>query len=111
MLKKGFGKHARELLGSDFGGALIDNDLEIHIDEKGEAREVGCFSTGTIDSIMICMRLALIDALFTQEKPFVILDDPFVNLDDAHTKRALEMLHKIAESHQVVYMVCNSSRR
>lgn len=60
---------------------------------------------------MICMRLSLIDALFTNEEPFLIFDDPFVNMDDNHTKRALEMLHKIAENHQVVYMVCNSSRQ
>ena len=59
---------------------------------------------------MLCMRLALIDALFKQEKPFVLLDDPFVNLDDEHTERALEMLKEIAKNKQVVYMVCNSGR-
>ena len=60
---------------------------------------------------MLCMRLSLVDALFGDEKPFFILDDPFVNLDDEHTKRALEMLDKIAEDHQVVYLVCNTSRK
>lgn len=50
---------------------------------------------------MLCMRLALIDALFKQEKPFVLLDDPFVNLDDEHTERALEMLKEIAKNKQV----------
>lgn len=52
---------------------------------------------------MLCMRLALIDALFKQEKPFVLLDDE-------HTERALEMLKEIAKNKQVVYMVCNSGR-
>lgn len=80
------------------------------MDEKGEAREIDYFSAGTVDSVMLCMRLALIDALFKQEKPFVLLDDPFVNLDDEHTERALEMLKEIAKNKQVVYMVCNSSR-
>lgn len=45
----------------------------------------------------------------TKQKPFVLLDDPFVNLDDEHTERALEMLKEIAKNKQVVYMVCNSS--
>ena len=27
------------------------------------------------------MRLALVDTLFESEQPFLILDDPFVNLD------------------------------
>lgn len=111
QVEQGFRTYAKELLGMDFGEALLDNHLEISIDEQGGAREVDCFSTGTIDSIMICMRLALVDALFKEEKPFLILDDPFVNLDDGHTRRALELLHKIARRQQVIYMICNSSRR
>jgi len=59
---------------------------------------------------MLCMRFALVDALFTGEKPFVILDDPFVNLDDEHTAEALRMLKELAKDRQIVYLVCNSSR-
>ena len=110
-VEKGFVYYANTLMGGQLGHVTIDKDLKLYIDEKGEAREVGSFSSGIIDCIMICMRLSLIDALFTNEEPFLIFDDPFVNMDDNHTKRALEMLHKIAENHQVVYMVCNSSRQ
>lgn len=109
-VEQNFAAYVHELLGNDFSKALVDHDLTIHVDEKGEAREIDYFSAGTVDSVMLCMRLALIDALFKQEKPFVLLDDPFVNLDDKHTERALEMLKEIAKNKQVVYMVCNSSR-
>ena len=109
-VEQNFAAYVQELLGDSFSKALVDHDLTIHVDEKGEAREIDYFSAGTVDSVMLCMRLALIDALFKQEKPFVLLDDPFVNLDDAHTQRALELLKEIAKNRQVVYMVCNSSR-
>ncbi len=109
-VEQSFASYVHELLGSSFSKALVDHDLTIHMDEKGEAREIDYFSAGTVDSVMLCMRLALIDALFKQEKPFILLDDPFVNLDDAHTQRALTMLKEIAQSRQVVYLVCNSSR-
>ena len=109
-VEQNFAAYVHELLGGDFSKALVDHDLTIHVDEKGEAREIDYFSAGTVDSVMLCMRLALIDALFKQEKPFVLLDDPFVNLDDEHTERALEMLKEIAKNKQVVYMACNSSR-
>ena len=33
------------------------------------------------------------------------------SLDDAHTERALEMLKKIAQEQQVLYLVCNTSRQ
>ena len=110
-VERGFENYANTLMGNQLGDVMVDKDLHLYIDEKGAAREVGSFSAGTIDCIMLCMRLSLVDALFGDEKPFLILDDPFVNLDDEHTKRALEMLDKIAQDHQVVYLVCNTSRK
>ena len=58
----------------------------------------------------LCMRLALVDALFTKEQPFLLLDDPFVNLDDARTKRALELLQRRFRSSGRSLLVCNSAR-
>jgi len=109
-VEQNFTNYIQKLLGNGFDNTIIDHDLKIHVDEKGEAREIGYFSAGTVDCMLICMRLALIDSLFKQEKPFIILDDPFVNLDDTHTSYALEMLKKIGQNKQIIYMVCNSSR-
>ena len=89
---------------------LITGDLEVQLERQGQARELGYFSAGQVDAVMLCMRFALVDALFTEEKPFVILDDPFVNLDDTHTAQALELLRKLSGQRQIVYLVCNSSR-
>lgn len=110
-IERGFKYYAATLMGDRIGNVMVDKNLHLYIDEKGENREVGSFSAGTIDCIVLCMRLALVDALFGEEKPFLILDDPFINLDDAHTKYARELLDKIAETHQVVYMICNTSRQ
>lgn len=109
-VEQNFAKYIKKLLRNGFDNAMIDHDLKIHVDEKGEAREISYFSAGTVDCMLLCMRLALIDALFKQEEPFIILDDPFVNLDDTHTSYALEMLKKISQNKQIIYMVCNSSR-
>ena len=89
---------------------LITGDLEIQLERQGQVRELGYFSAGQTDAVMLCMRFALVDALFTQEKPFVILDDPFVNLDDKHTAQALELLRTLAQERQILYLTCNSSR-
>lgn len=105
-----FGDYAKNLLGERLGKSIVDKDLKLTIDEKGDAREVASFSAGMRDCIALCMRLSLVDALFEEEKPFLILDDPFVNLDDVHTKRALEILEELSRDHQIIYLVCNSSR-
>ena len=89
---------------------LVTGDLDVQLERQGQARELGYFSTGQMDAVMLCMRFALVDGLFTQEKPFVILDDPFVNLDDEHTAQALELIRELAQERQILYLTCNSSR-
>lgn len=89
---------------------LMTADFHVRLERSGAARELGFFSAGQTDLVMLCMRLALVDALFRQEKPVVILDDPFVNLDDTHTRQALELLEELAQDRQILYLVCNSSR-
>ena len=109
-IEQGFRKYTQELLPQQLGSVMVDKDLQPHIDVQGAAREVESFSAGLADGILLCMRLALVDALFGEENPFLILDDPFVNLDDEHTQRALALLQKMAEKHQILYLVCNTSR-
>ena len=90
--------------------ALVTSDLEVQLERQGQTRELSYFSAGQRDLVMLCMRLALVDALFSDVKPFVILDDPFVNLDDERTAEALALLKDLAQERQIIYLVCNSSR-
>lgn len=62
------------------------------------------------DAILVCTRLALADALFEGEKPFLVLDDPLVNLDDEKQKNAGALLRAAAEDYQILYFVCSRSR-
>ena len=61
-------------------------------------------------AISLCTRLALADALFEGEKPFLILDDPLVNLDDEKLKNAARLLSAAGEHYQVLHLVCSRSR-
>lgn len=88
----------------------MDANLTLRVRKKGEQREMELFSAGTKDLAGICMRLALIDAMYQGEQPFLVLDDPFVNLDEATLQHALEFLHEIARKRQILYFTCHSSR-
>ena len=88
----------------------VDTNLNVKIEVNGSQKEIKMFSAGYKDLIYICMRFSLVDALFKQELPFVILDDPFVNLDESKTIKALEIMKDFAEKYQVIYFSCNSSR-
>ena len=88
----------------------VDTNLDVKIEVNGSQKEIINFSAGYKDLIYICMRFSLIDALFQDETPFVVLDDPFVNLDEIKTSKALEIMNEFAKKYQVIYFSCNSSR-
>lgn len=109
-IMSGFTKYMQRLTDEHPETLMITPDLDVQLERYGEARPLGHFSAGQTDMVHLCMRLALADALFGNEQAFIILDDPFVNLDDAHTQQALELLRDLSADHQIIYLVCNSSR-
>ncbi len=90
----------------------LDEHLQPQLEIGGVRREEGYFSRGTGDLIHLCIRLALIDALYADgaERPPLILDDPFVNLDRARLDAARALLDRAAETYQIFYTVCHESR-
>ena len=92
------------------GDYRIDTDFEITKVERGALRDEDCYSRGTKDLYSLAMRLALTDSLYDGELPFLVLDDPFIALDDEKCKRAKEMLSSIATERQILYFTCSDSR-
>ncbi len=64
-------------------------------------------SQGYKDIISLCQRLILIRKIFKGERPVIILDDIFVNLDDKMLKLAKELIKSISQQYQIVYICCN----
>ena len=89
---------------------ILDIDFNITIEEDEKVHVAEGYSTGYCDMIDFCMRLALIDTLFENEQPFLILDDPFVNLDAERLEKALELLGVMAANKQIIYFVCHPIR-
>lgn len=88
----------------------VDEDFRISVMENGRERQLGYYSAGSQDLFRFAERLALLDGLYPQEKPVLILDDPFVNLDDAHLEKVLKFLWSRTGARQIIYLTCQSSR-
>ena len=99
-----FDRYARQLL--SLAEASLDEELNPTIGRHA----LGYFSPGYADSIRLCMHLALTDSLFPGEKPPLILDDPFVNLDEENLCRAKEILNTLSQSRQILHLTCHESR-
>lgn len=108
-MTEGFEKYLKLINGEKLN-ANIDVKLNVKVQEYGENKEIDYLSTGYRDLIGISMRFALVDALFENEKPFIILDDPFVNLDKEKIEKAKEIVKELAKKYQVIYFICHESR-
>lgn len=88
----------------------MDANIAVTVMEQGKQREVNTLSTGYQDLIGICLRLAFVDAMYKQEKPMLILDDPLTNLDDEKLVAARKLLEEVAKQYQVIYFTCSDAR-
>ena len=98
------------LLSSHSEGFRFNTELSLSAERAGEMHPAEALSRGEQDLVAFCARLALVDAIFTEESPFLILDDPFVNLDDSHYVRALTLLSRLSNRFQILYTSCSSAR-
>lgn len=104
----GFNKYTKML-----GASLplnITSALDITVTSDGATHPYKHLSDGYKDLVNVCARLSLSDALFSDALPPIIMDDPFVNLDDDKVKNAIEMVLSLAKERQVIYLVCHKSR-
>ena len=88
----------------------LDANLNILLREAGATHDIRALSEGYQDLVGLCRRMAMIDAMYDMEKPFLIFDDPFVNLDEKRLEGAMGFLEKISHDYQIIYFSCHESR-
>lgn len=110
-MNEGFAKYAVLFREGAFEQSALDIKLSVKSEEGGVKRDIGYYSVGLRETMELCTRLALIDALYEKEEPFVVLDDPFVNLDEKSLDGAKKVLTQVAEQFQLIYFTCHPSRQ
>ena len=105
-----FNKFISKIINNEEINATVDIDFKVTALDKGISKDVNYYSKGLMNSFEICKRFALIEVLFGKDKPFIILDDPFTNLDEEKIKESLNVLKTFASEYQIIYFVCHNSR-
>ncbi len=78
--------------------------IEVFAPERGDWVKAQSLSQGTVDVVYLAARLGLVRLITGNRRPPLILDDPFVTLDDQRGPRALELLRSISADFQVIYL-------
>jgi recombinational DNA repair ATPase RecF len=83
-------------------------DIEVFAPERDDWVPVSALSQGTLDIVYLAARLGLVRLVTGDRRPPLVFDDPFVTLDDARARRALELLRRVADDFQVIYLTTSS---
>jgi uncharacterized protein YhaN len=98
-------KHLTDGKYTDFG---IAEDFSLSILTESGTRSIASLSAGTRDAAYFSLRTALSSMLFPADRPPMILDEVFSQLDDTRAAALLDLLTKIAEESQVILLTCHS---
>ena len=109
-LQAAFGECYQRMTGQAADDFFLDADLHLTVREVGLQRETAFFSSGRQDLIGFCMRLALVKVMYGQERPFLLLDDPFADWDQESIAKGLRFLREISREYQILYFTCHPSR-
>lgn len=105
-----FRKYFELLDGSNSADYSFDANTNLNIYSQGKLRKPEAFSRGMRDLAGIAFRMSLTEAMYKHEKPYLIMDDPFVNLDDTRINGAMKLIERISDEYQVIYFTCSASR-
>ncbi len=90
---------------------VMTKDFELRFERSGAERSEKHLSSGQRSVCALCFRLALIKNMYKGNLPFLILDDPFVALDEEHLQKTRTLLETLSKDMQMVYFTCHDSRK
>ncbi|MBD3170532.1 MAG: AAA family ATPase [candidate division Zixibacteria bacterium] len=113
LLENKVSKYLSDITGGKYDKIKFDRstlDFTVFSPEKQDwVESKDLFSKGVIDQIYLCARLALIDIVAGDSKPFIILDDPFVHFDPDRTQNALKVLKEMSSDFQILLFTSNNN--
>ncbi|MGH8003569.1 MAG: ATP-binding protein [Limisphaerales bacterium] len=108
VLDEEVSKQLSEITGGHYSKARFDKQnlsFEVYSEERQEfVSPHKTLSAGACDQLYLAARLALLKFIFPDQKPVLILDDPFGNFDPQRRQKAGELLVKLASEYQILLL-------
>ena len=100
-----------------FIAGLTDHRYEeIKIDESlptgfvrsdGNIIETDLLSTGTLDVLGLALRLSMANYFLKKQEAFLVMDDPFVDMDPGRQSNAANLLKEYSKTKQLIIFTCH----
>lgn len=107
-LIEAFSKYLAKLTLNRYTLGEVNETLEVKITRQDMLQMPShLFSAGTYDSVLLALRLALLETLFPEGEGLLVLDDCLVNLDPLRKEQAALVLREFADRYQVIFTTCD----
>ena len=111
-MQTSFSSLLAKMMDGNIPESVMDTSFKVKLREGGKTQHPESLSQGWRDAVQLCVRLSLAEALYAEgEVPPIILDDPFVNLDERRLVAAKQLLVALSQKYQILYLVCHTERR
>ncbi len=88
----------------------MTKNFELRFERAGKERLEKHLSSGNKAICAFCFRIAMIKNMYKDAMPFLVLDDPFVTLDENHLEKVKKVLKELSSDAQIIYFTCHASR-
>lgn len=99
--------HLQRLSGGKYAHAEFDENLPVTIGNEDIRLEADLLSKGMKGSLALAVRLAYAEVYLSDMDGFLMLDDPFTELDPKRRRHAAELLQEMAMGKQVILFTCH----
>ncbi len=107
-LVESFSRYLTLLTLDKYKAGEVSEDLQVRIIRQDKVELPSTLlSTGTSDTVLLALRLSLLETLFQEKEGLVVLDDCLINLDPARKEKAAEVLREFAKRYQIIFTTCD----
>lgn len=90
-----------------YGSVVMDGAVPVAVQRGPVTLSLPLLSTGMKDLLALAVRLAMAAYFLKDERGFVIMDDPLVNLDPERQELAVACIRSFALRRQVIILTCH----
>ena len=86
----------------------IDESLPTgFVRSNGNVVETDLLSTGTLDVLGLALRLSMANYFLKEQEAFLVMDDPFVDMDPGRQSNAANLLKEYSKTKQLIVFTCH----
>lgn len=105
-LTEAIATHFNALTGGRYTGVQLDGPAPAQVNGAASL-PIGLLSQGTLGSLALATRLALAQLYLKEDNGFLVMDDPFTDMDPGRRSAAIRAIGEFAQEKQVLLFTCH----